>query len=73
MNPLKPPQEMSLEELRMLIEIRKLEMKIHLQEVKHNLGIGSRILKAIRKSGILESFQEGITQNSIKNKKQSPS
>ena len=64
---------MSLEELRMLIEIRKLEMKIHLQEVKHNLGIGARILKAIRKSGIIESIQDGITQYSNKNNNKTPS
>ncbi|MCC5814890.1 MAG: hypothetical protein JJT78_09045 [Leptospira sp.] len=56
----KSPEDMNLDELRLLLEIRKLELKNSLQEVKHRLGIGGRILKAIQKSGIIESFAQTV-------------
>jgi 16S rRNA G1207 methylase RsmC len=60
MNLPKSPEDMNLDELKMLLEIRKLELKNSLQEVKHRLGIGGRILRAIQKSGIIESFAQTI-------------
>jgi hypothetical protein len=56
----KDPKDMNLDELRMLIEFRKLELKMEFQEVRHSLGIGSRILKAFKNSGILEGIQESF-------------
>ncbi|WCL47798.1 hypothetical protein [Leptospira sp. GIMC2001] len=59
----KAPKDMNLEELRMLLEVRKLEMKIELQDVQHSLRIGSRILTAVKKSGILEQITSLIASN----------
>ncbi|MCG9875135.1 MAG: hypothetical protein MH321_10145 [Leptospiraceae bacterium] len=56
----KDPKDMNLDELRMLIEFRKLELKMEFQEVRHSLGLGSRILKAFKNSGILEGIQESF-------------
>jgi hypothetical protein len=70
----KDPKDMNLDELRMLIEFRKLELKMEFQEVRHSLSIGTRILKAIKSSGILEGLQESFLKKPIDpNKKDSPS
>jgi len=69
----KDPRDMNLDELRMLIEFRKLELKMEFQEVRHSLGIGTRILRAIKNSGILEGLQESLMKKpSDANKKDSP-
>jgi hypothetical protein len=54
----KDPKDMNLQELRMLLEVRKLELQIQAQDVRHKLGLTSRIFKAIKSSGVLESFAE---------------
>lgn len=64
----KDPKDMNLDELKMLLEIRKLELKNGLQDVKHRLGIGARILKAIQRSGIIESISQSVSQYQEKQK-----
>ena len=76
----KSPKDMNLEELRMLLEVRKLEMKVELQDVQHSLRIGSRILTAVKKTGILDQLagllvpksqsQASPTTSSVKNPNQ---
>lgn len=56
----KKPQDMNIDELRMLLEVRKLELKIQFQDVRHKLGIEGRILRAIQKSGIIETVLQSV-------------
>lgn len=56
----KKPQDMNIDELRMLLEVRKLELKIQFQDLRHTLGIGGRILRAVQKSGIIETIIQSI-------------
>lgn len=51
---------MNLTELELLLEIRKLELRNSLQDVQYKLGIGGRILRAIQKSGIIESLVQNL-------------
>lgn len=51
---MKDPKDMNIEELKLLLEIRKLELKNSLMELQNNLQWGYRILRGIQKSGVLE-------------------
>lgn len=55
---------MDLNELRMLLEYRKLEIKLQFQDVRHKIGIGGRVLRAIQKSGIIETIIDSLQKPS---------
>ena len=67
----KEPKDKSLDELKLLLEIRRLELVNQLQKVQYKLEIGTRFFRAIQKSGIPQEFEKFL-QTSAKRKSVSP-
>lgn len=62
----KNPREMSLDELRMLLKIRRLDLELEWKEFQGKIHFWQRIGRTVKQSGILEKFKEGIRAYFIK-------
>ncbi|WP_411821334.1 hypothetical protein [Leptospira sp. 'Mane'] len=56
----KDPKDMTLEELRMLLKIRRLDLDLEWKEFQGKIHFWQRVGRTVKQSGILEKFQEGI-------------
>jgi len=56
----KDPHEMSLEELRMLLKIKRLDLQLEWNSFQGKIRFWQRIGRTIKQSGFLEKVKEGF-------------
>jgi hypothetical protein len=56
----KDPREMSLDELRMLLKIKRQDVLLEWNDFQGKIRFWQRIGRTVKQSGILEKFQEGF-------------
>jgi hypothetical protein len=56
----KDPQDMTLEELRMLLKIKRLDLQLEWNAFQGKIRFWQRVGRTLKQSGIFEKFQEGV-------------
>ncbi|MCW7497989.1 hypothetical protein ND860_15725 [Leptospira levettii] len=56
----KDPKDMSLSELRMLLKIKRMDLKLGWIELEGKVKFWQRVVRSLRESGILDKAKEGI-------------
>ncbi|TGN19113.1 hypothetical protein [Leptospira idonii] len=57
----KDPKDMSLDELRMLLKIRRLDLELEWKEFQGKIHFWQRLGRAVKQSGFLEKVQETVS------------
>jgi len=58
----KKPEEMSLQELRMLLKIKRLDLELEWKNFQGEIRFWERVWKTVQRSGILEKLQKPETK-----------
>ncbi|MDZ4726414.1 MAG: hypothetical protein SH817_09665 [Leptospira sp.] len=56
----KDPRDMSLDELRMLLKIKRLDLELEWNQFQGKIRFWQRVGRTIKQSGILEKFMDGV-------------
>jgi len=56
----KDPRDMSLDELRMLLKIKRLDLELEWNQFQGKIRFWQRVGRTIKQSGILEKFMDGF-------------
>ena len=56
----KDPRDMSLDELRMLLKIKRFDLELEWNQFQGKIRFWQRVGRTIKQSGILEKFMDGV-------------
>ncbi len=63
----KDPRDMSLDELRMLLKIKRLDLQLEWNSFQGKIRFWQRVGRTIKQSGFLEKVQEGFQTYTTRN------